>query len=74
MISGLVGGLSSIPLDKIFDFTTVNVQITVIFLSLDINDSVGNLCQHGSKCVDMVNDFKCKCAKGWEGARCEISK
>lgn len=40
---------------------------------LDIDDCIGNPCQHGGVCRDRVNGFSCKCLKGWEGVRCQRS-
>ena len=48
--------------------------ITENVLFLDIDDCSGRPCQNGGVCTDRVNDFSCRCAAGFEGKRCEISK
>ena len=49
-------------------------RITINILFLDIDDCAERPCQNGGVCTDRVNDFSCKCAAGFTGKRCEISK
>ena len=41
---------------------------------LDIDDCVTNPCLNDGVCVDGVNAFTCKCAHGFRGDTCGISK
>ena len=41
---------------------------------LDIDDCVGVICLNGGECVDMVNEYNCSCAPGFEGALCQTSE
>ena len=36
----------------------------------NIDDCTGNLCQHGSTCIDGVNTYSCQCPANWEGRYC----
>ncbi|XP_034045233.1 fibulin-7 isoform X2 [Thalassophryne amazonica] len=37
----------------------------------DINECAPSPCMNGGTCVDLVNQFSCVCAKGWNGATCQ---
>ena len=52
----------------------LKILMMFLFDFLDINDCAGNPCQHGGTCIDQINRFRCKCAPGWEGIRCQISE
>ena len=41
---------------------------------LDIDDCSPNPCDNGGTCTDLVNDFKCKCKKGFSGKTCDKRK
>ena len=47
---------------------------TLIFIFSDIDDCTGKPCQNGGTCTDGVNGFTCKCATGYTGTKCEISR
>jgi len=34
---------------------------------VDRDDCVKSRCRHGATCVDKLDDFECRCAKGYEG-------
>lgn len=38
----------------------------------DIDECASSPCQHTGHCVDLVNDFRCHCSKGYKGNNCEI--
>lgn len=38
--------------------------------TLNEDDCRSNPCQNGGTCVDMYNDFDCKCTANWEGKSC----
>ena len=31
---------------------------------IDINECIGDVCQNGGTCIDLENDYHCKCRKG----------
>ena len=39
-----------------------------------INDCASNPCLNGGQCVDEVDSFRCQCASGFNGKRCEVEK
>lgn len=38
----------------------------------DIDECEISPCQHTGHCVDLVNDYRCHCSKGYKGNNCEI--
>ena len=40
----------------------------------DINDCLVNACQHGSTCVDEINQYSCLCAAGYSGTYCQTGE
>ena len=38
---------------------------------VDVDECESDPCQHGSKCVDLVNAYSCECLAGWEGHHCQ---
>ena len=40
----------------------------------DIDDCKPGLCKNGGTCVDGIDSYTCKCARGFEGIDCAISK
>lgn len=42
------------------------IQLFLIF-QRDIDECVDNRCSHGSTCIDIVNNYTCSCAKGYDG-------
>ena len=50
--------------------TTKLLQHSLSFL--DIDDCAPSPCQNGGTCIDEVNGYKCDCASGYEGDKCEI--
>jgi len=53
----------------------VYIDIT-LNVSLDIDDCALNNqpCLNGGQCDDKVNNYVCRCAAGYTGTNCEISK
>ena len=50
-------------------------QIILFFSStLDIDECQSGPCQNDGTCVDGINSYSCRCAPGWQGTKCEISK
>ena len=52
----------------------LSYQFTICKIVLFISDVVGCEgipCQNGGSCSDGIAGFTCKCAAGYEGARCE---
>ncbi|XP_026469731.1 protein jagged-1b [Ctenocephalides felis] len=37
----------------------------------NIDDCVGNPCEHGGSCIDLVDGFRCECPSEWTGEHCE---
>ena len=37
----------------------------------NINDCIGDKCQNGGICIDLLNDFKCHCLPGYDGNQCQ---
>ncbi|XP_031559986.1 uncharacterized protein LOC116296157 isoform X2 [Actinia tenebrosa] len=37
----------------------------------EINECDSNPCQHGSTCIDLIEDFACQCQEGYTGKQCE---
>jgi Notch-like protein len=40
----------------------------------DINECSPDPCKNGATCRDLVNNFECTCAAGYDGSNCEYSK
>lgn len=40
---------------------------------MNVDDCVGDPCEHEGTCVDLVAGFSCRCLPGFAGARCEES-
>jgi len=38
--------------------------------TINIDDCIGNLCQSGSTCVDLVQGYRCACLPGYSGQHC----
>jgi hypothetical protein len=41
---------------------------------LDVDDCDPNPCLNHGKCVDAVDNYVCKCPRGFAGTNCEESK
>ena len=37
----------------------------------EINECLPSPCQHSSKCLDLINKYKCHCSDGFTGTNCE---
>jgi hypothetical protein len=42
-----------------------------LLLFSDINECLPSPCQHGGKCLDLINTHKCHCLDGFTGTNCE---
>ena len=42
--------------------------------SIDIDDCKYVWCQNGGTCIDGINSSTCKCARGYQGINCALSK
>jgi Notch-like protein len=48
-------------------------MIGIGFLAvLPIHTSFSGPCLNKGVCVDLINSYRCDCAKGWTGDHCEI--
>lgn len=43
-------------------------------VNVDIDECASNPCLNGATCIDKVNEYRCVCADGWTGKRCQHSK
>ena len=43
-------------------------------LSTDIDNCSPDPCANGGTCVDLVDDYICRCEDGWEDKNCTSSK
>ena len=51
------------------------IHIFLLFLNiLDIGECFSSPCVNAYSCLDLVNDYKCRCKIGWTGKNCHISK
>ena len=60
-------------LDFLFNADTLNIYLSVIqiaFLLTDIDDCVSLPCQNNGTCIDLVNEYKCKCDTLFTGKHC----
>ena len=46
----------------------------MFIFSTDIDDCSPPPCQNGAACFDLVNDFQCNCAAGYEGNLCQTGR
>ena len=53
-------------------YKKIMINTIICILLLDINECASNPCQNGGTCVDGLDI--CNCAKGYNGANCEIGK
>jgi hypothetical protein len=66
------------PPKKIKSNLIRNVDITInggepMFFPFfsQINECLPSPCQHSSKCLDLINTYKCHCSDGFTGTNCE---
>ena len=45
-----------------------------ILIFSDIDECLSNPCQNGGTCSNMVNQYSCNCAGGYQGTNCETSE
>lgn len=50
--------------------TRLETKVERILTTLSDDDCRSNPCQNGGTCVDMYNDFVCKCTPNWDGKSC----
>ena len=49
-------------------------QLTIIIFNntfSDIDECESDPCLNGGTCTDVINEYTCDCADGWEGVNCE---
>ena len=44
------------------------------FCEIEVNECHSAPCLNDGRCLDMINEYKCQCAYGWTGDRCEVKK
>lgn len=54
-------------------FNNISVANFCLFCT-DINDCLGNQCQNGATCIDLIGAYSCQCSAGFEGDLCENGK
>ena len=42
-------------------------------IKLITDDCLENPCQNGGRCIDLKNDYRCKCKSGYSGRNCEVN-
>ena len=52
-------------------FVEESLEISIYFLSADINACARSPCLSGGHCVDLKVGFRCECKQGYWGKRCE---
>ena len=55
---------------RLINFT----QHFAFYLFSDIYECLSSPCQNGGVCEDLIDEYYCACAEGWEGVNCETSK
>ena len=53
-------------------FTVMTVW--VLSSPIDGDDCLSNPCLNSATCVDLIRDYRCECAPGFDGINCENSK
>lgn len=50
------------------------MHIEILLVYTDIDECLPDPCHNNGTCTDLVNNYRCNCAAGFNGTNCENSK